>query len=365
MKIAIFHELDFGGAKRTVDALGKRLNKIFDVDLYYVGEKKEKNDSKNYKNIFYYPFHSRLWKGNDWKGKLYKDTVELFSLYNLHKKIARDINSKGYNYVFVHPSKFTQAPFLLRFLKNKSVYFCQEPLRIAYDPYLSDISYIKFPKNIYEFVNRMVRKWIDGVNFKGANIVLANSKFSKEFIEESYGKQATLCYLGVDVVFFKPYNIKKTIDILFIGNENDGYSFLNSMSERFNNKNKFRIHAIFRGEGLPGMTDKELLNIYNKSKVLVALNHNEPFGLIPLEAMACGTPVIAVDEGGYNESVINNKTGFLISRNPNEFYDAISKIISNEKIREKMGRNARENVLRNWTWGKTIDRFLEIINYEK
>ena len=146
MKIAIFHELDFGGARRTVDEFAKRLNKIFDVDLYYVDGKKEEVLKKIYKNIFYYPFYPKSWKCNNWKVKLYKDTVELVNLYNLHKKIASDIKSRDYDYIFVHPSKFTQAPFLLRFLKN-CIYYCQEPLRIVYDPYFSNISNIKFPKN--------------------------------------------------------------------------------------------------------------------------------------------------------------------------------------------------------------------------
>ena len=126
MKIAIFHELDFGGARRASDEFAKRLNAISDVDLYYVDDK-EGNSKNVAKKVFYYSFFPKLWKGNDWMTKLYKDTIELIKLYNLHKKIASDIKSRSYDYVFVHPSKFTQAPFLLSFLKNKCIYYCQKP----------------------------------------------------------------------------------------------------------------------------------------------------------------------------------------------------------------------------------------------
>jgi glycosyltransferase involved in cell wall biosynthesis len=280
----------------------------------------------------------------------------------LHKKIARDIKRKNYDYIFVHPSKFTQAPFLLRFIKN-CIYYCQEPLRIVYDSAVSsNISNISFPKNLYEFFNRKVRKWIDFRNISNASIILANSNYSKKFIEQSYNIKAEVCYLGVDINLFKPLNLSKIIDVLFIGNKDDGYMLLNKLSQFFDNNIKIKV--VFRENGA-SLTDDELVKIYNQSKVMIALNYNEPFGLIPLETMACGTPVIAVDEGGYRESVINRKTGFLISRNSNELYDKIEIVINNEKIRKEMAKNARENILQNWTWDKSIAKFLKIIKYAK
>lgn len=362
MKIAIFHELDFGGARRTVNEFVKNLSEICDVDLYYVDNVKDDGTKKNTNKTFFYPFRPKSWNGGDWKSKLYKDTIEIIKLYKLHKRIALDIKLRKYDYVFVHPSKFTQAPFLLRFLEKKCIYFCQEPLRIVYDERLSSIDYIKFPKNIYEFLNRRIRRWIDRKNFRNANLILANSKFSKNLIEKSYGKSAVVCYLGVDTNVFKPLDIDKSIDILFIGNKDIGYDLLDKMSE-FNDQ--LKVRAIFREGNASNINDSELAEIYNKSKVLVALNHNEPFGLIPLEAMACGTPVIAVREGGYKESIVDKKTGFLISRDSRELYIKITRIIKDDKLRMRMSRNARENILQNWTWDRTVKSFLRIIKHAK
>lgn len=361
MKIAMFHEVDFGGARRTVDEFAKRLSKIFDLDLYYIDDKKEKILRKNYKNVFYYPFHPKFWKGKNWKIRLYKDTIELFKLYNLHKKIAYDIKLKNYDYIFIHPSKFTQAPFLLRFLKN-CIYYCQEPLRIVYDKNLSNLSFVKFHKKLYEFLIRKIRKRIDLKNVISASQILVNSKFSKNFIEKSYRIDAKVCYLGVDTNIFKPQNVGKSYDVLFIGNKDKGYKLLIDALKFF--KKKPKIITIFREKG-QSITDKDLVTTYNKSKVLVALNKNEPFGLIPLEAMACGTPVIAIGEGGYMETVIDKKTGFLISRDASELYEKINQVINNEKKRNEIGKNARKNVLRNWTWDKSVKRFLEVIKYAK
>lgn len=364
MRIAIFHELDFGGAKRVVLEFAKKLKKNHVVDLYYVDEYRDNNVKNHFNKTYHYKFNSKIWKGNDWKARIYKDTIELINLYNLHKKIAGDIKSEKYDYIFVHPSKLTQAPFLLRFLKNKCIYYCQEPLRMIYDSAVfSNIKNIPFPKNLYEFSNRKIRKWIDSENFKCASIILANSNYSKSFIEKCYGRKVELCYLGIDTDLFKPLNIDKSIDILFIGNKDNGLNLLNNSLKFFHINPKVKV--IFRKNGKFILSDKELVKIYNKSKVLVSLNKNEPFGLIPLEAMSCGTPVVAVSEGGYKESIIDNKTGFLISRDAHELYEKINSVIGNDKLRLIMAKNARENVLQNWTLDKSIERFFKIINYEK
>lgn len=359
MRIAFFHELDFGGARRTVYEVGKRLNKKHIVDLYYVCEINDEKAKSWFHSVYYYNFIPKPWEGGNWKIRLYKDTVELIKLYNLHKKIAKDIKEKKYDYVFVHPSKFTQAPFLLRFLKNKCIYFCQEPLRIVYDPYLSNIAHIKFPKNIYELINRKIRKWVDLRNLKSALIILANSNFSKEFIQKTYDRSAEVCYLGVDTNFFKPLNINKSIDILFIGNKDESYKLLKESLKFFPTKPK--IYTIFRENRKITISDKKLAVIYNKSEVLVALNRNEPLGLIPLEAMACGVPVVAVKEGGYQESIIDGKTGFLVKRDPKSVYSAIKKLINDPILIKKMGENAREHVLSNWTWDKSVSNLLDVI----
>ena len=364
MRIAFFHELDFGGAKRVVMEFAKRLKKDHMVDLYYVDKNKDKNVESFFTRTYFYRFNSKVWRGNNWRIRLYKDTLELFNLYKLHIKIADDIKSKKYDHIFVHPSKFTQAPFLLRFLNNRCIYYCQEPLRIVYDPAISsNIRNIPFPKNIYEFLNRKIRKSIDLENTLNAKIILANSNYSKKFIEKSYGKNVRVCYLGVDANIFKPLNIHKTIDVLFIGNKDEGYNLLNESLRLF--KTKPKLYSIFRKNGKLDISDDKLIKIYNKSKVLIALNRNEPFGLILLETMSCGIPVIAVGEGGYSESVINEETGYLIKRNAIALKDSISKLLNNENLRINMSENARKYIEKKWTWDKSIKRFLAIAKYVK
>jgi glycosyltransferase involved in cell wall biosynthesis len=80
--------------------------------------------------------------------------------------------------------------------------------------------------------------------------------------------------------------------------------------------------------------DKELAELYSRCKGFLTTAIDEDFGMAPVEAMACGKPVIAPNEGGYKESVINGETGILIEKiNENKLIEAIKQI--SQKLKAK------------------------------
>ncbi|MCL4354086.1 glycosyltransferase family 4 protein [Patescibacteria group bacterium] len=360
MKIAIFHELGFGGARRAAVEIARELKKENIVDLYFTDSKNlASSEEKNaFSNFFYYEFTPKKWNGKNWKTKLYKESLELIILNNLHKKIARDINGKRYDLIFVHPSKLTQAPFILKFLNAPIVYYCPEPLRIVYDPFLK-LTDLAFSKKITEEIFRTTRKFIDKKNINQSRMILTNSNFTKEWIRNSYKKDSIVSYLGVDTNIFKPLNIKKEYDILFFGEKSDieGYPLLKQAISFFNKTPKIKV--LERNENF---SDKDLVREYNKAKILVALSKNEPFGLIPLEGMACGIPVVAVNEGGYKETVVNGKTGYLIDRDPKVLFEKLNYFLQNEKIRKEFGANATRYIAKNWTWKNNVNKLSQTLN---
>lgn len=349
MRIAFFHELHAGGARRSVNEFAKHLKKNHQVDLYIVDEKKSREEEKFFHKVYFYQFIPKKWKGNNAKEKLYKDTIELSNLYSLHKKIARDIDEKNYDLVFSDPSKMTQTPFVLRFLKTKKIYYCQEPLRIVYDKTLAIPKNISFIKYQYEKLNRFIRKTIDKSNIQKADIILANSKYTQANIKKAYGLESTVSLLGVDTHLFKPVKVKKDIDVLFVGsyNEGDGYGLLEQAKQYMKTKAIIKAHS----SELQWITkDTGIRNLYCRAKIAVALGYNEPFGLIPLETMACEVPVVAVDEGGYKESVLDGKTGFLIPRDPKILAQKLDYLLQHPTIVKKMGKYARSEMISNWAW---------------
>src|SRR3989344_616876 len=64
-------------------------------------------------------------------------------------------------------------------------------------------------------------------------------------------------------------------------------------------------------EFLGQVTDEKLVKLYKGAKAFLALSKDEDFGITPVEAMLCGTPVIAFNGGGYKETVLDKKTGLL------------------------------------------------------
>ncbi|MBI2621725.1 MAG: glycosyltransferase [Candidatus Levybacteria bacterium] len=358
MKIAIFHELHAGGARRAVNEFAKRLRRNNLVDLYIIDEKMNNDENKFFNNVFFYEFIPKKWSGGNWKARLYKDTIELYRLRILHRQIASDINKNNYDLAFVHPSKNTQAPFILRFLKIPTVYYCEEALRIIYEPQFKLTGKNSFHKRIYDKLTRFVRKKIDKANISSADIVLANSKFTKKNIKKAYGIQSRVSYLGVDTDFFKPEEIKKDIDVLYIGarDQIDGYDLLENALRLIPEKISVNYHVT--GEGW--VSDKELKRLYNRSKIVVCLAKGEPFGLIPLEAAACGIPVIALNNGGYREIVIEGKTGFLVDGILKVLRQKIKLLLSDEKLRVKIGKAARDEAISNWTWDRSARKIEKI-----
>ena len=95
--------------------------------------------------------------------------------------------------------------------------------------------------------------------------------------------------------------------------------------------------------------------------VIVPSIGNEAFGLVNIEAMACGIPVIATNIGGMPEIIQHGYTGFLINPEDgvNELAAYLDQLLSNPPLIKKMGENCVMNVLKNFTWERSAHRLLQ------
>ncbi len=362
MKIAVFHELPEGGALKVINEMAIRLKKDHIVDLYTTQENNKFNYEKYYTKTFVYKFKSKKWKGNNWKAKIYKDSVELFKLFLLHKKIANDIREKEYDILFVNGSKYIEAPFLLLFKnKNKILYCHNTNYRFIYEPILGIPKNLDPVRKFYEKTNRFVRKNLDILNIKSADKILTGSKYEVEMIRKTYGLKSKSIPYGVDLDFFKPLKNKKKHDVLFIGSSHilEGYPTLLEVEKML--PKEIIIKKIL-GD-IEWVTDiNELKHLYQSSKIVLSLGHNEPFGLTPLDAMSCGVPVIAVNEGGYRETVIDGVTGYLVPRDPRIIARKIKYLLKNDKVLNRMGMNGREHMEKNYNWDRNVTELNRIFN---
>lgn len=95
------------------------------------------------------------------------------------------------------------------------------------------------------------------------------------------------------------------------------------------------------------LADQEKLYLLKRSTAVIYTPNNEHFGIVPIEAMYLGKPVIAVNSGGMDlimwtsqfvfsgpmETVENGKTGFLLEQTPEEFAKAMKTILEREDLR--------------------------------
>lgn len=94
---------------------------------------------------------------------------------------------------------------------------------------------------------------------------------------------------------------------------------------------------------------------YNAADVCVVPSYYESFGLVALEALACGTPVVASSVGGLNVTVHDGETGYLVpSHDPNDFADRLALLLGDESRRRAFGHSARKAVSA-YAWSNVAD----------
>lgn len=156
----------------------------------------------------------------------------------------------------------------------------------------------------------------------------------------------------------------KNIRLLVVGGESDEpdekltpeIGRLKKIAEEEN----VSAHVSFTGRRRRNM----LKYFYAAADVFITTPWYEPFGITPLEAMACGTPVIGANVGGIKYSVEDGKTGFLVPpKNPDALAKKISQLTSDKLLMERMKQNAVRHVNKFFTWANVANTVLDI--YEK
>lgn len=102
--------------------------------------------------------------------------------------------------------------------------------------------------------------------------------------------------------------------------------------------------------------DEQLLALYQKSHAVVFPSLNEDLGLVPLEAMACGKPVLATDRGGPRETVVDGHTGFLLADQPESFALGMQMLLRMpEQELDELGVLARARATQ-FSWDHFVER---------
>lgn len=397
MRIGIYHNIPFGGAlhllenhikhlcrrheiylysididENLIDYYGLRYNKKMIPSLtgYVVKEKKFK-DPRTLNN--WYRRIQKWGRGQD-RLKSFIMRKDLDLIEHAAEKIGAAIEKDQCDVVIGHIDKFTQVPVPLSKTSIPTVFFCVEPNRRLYDGgnLAKAVSGFNDP-----FIRKLLRLDLDVTG--SIDQFACDSYFTREFIYQVYGKFAWVIPSAVDINTFKPISgILKENLVLFVGvlMQHKAPMFLMEAMGCIPGKKRPKVIFIYpRGdEGMKrdikqyavrnnievefyqGVSISELVNFYNRAKVCAYPAIMEPGGLVPLESQACGTPVVAVNEGGNREEVQNGITGFLTDRDKKQFGKAIEQIISDSRLFENMRESGIDYIRSERTWEHSVSK---------
>ncbi len=386
MRIALFHNLPSGGAKRAVYEWTRGLTRAHAVDVYSLSTadhgfcdvrplaRAHRTFEFLPRRLFRTPF-GRLNRLQYWR--------DLRALTRVGRRIAADVNSAGYDVVFAHPCLHTGIPPFLPFLEVPTAYYLHEPLGGGFPPSIARPYARRRCASIDRLdpLLRLQQRALERARRRSLAHarLLANSEFTRGRMRAAYGVEAAVVYSGVDVDAFRPRpDAVPTDAVVSVGEltPRKGFDFLVESlaalpaarrptltlvcNAATADETRYVQELAERG-GVElrvrwRLSTEELAAEYRRAQLCLYAPVAEPFGLVPLEAMACGIPVVAVAEGGVPESVVDGVTGRLVPRDVTAFAAAVRELLADPGTRHRLAENARAYVCRDWTWDSAVAR---------
>jgi glycosyltransferase involved in cell wall biosynthesis len=367
MKTGFFGYLPSGGAVRVAGHQLYHLRKQFDWTVYLPeggapllpeagvsGRQYSFPHGKRLKGVLRLAAPFLLWR-------------KALSYRRLSRSIAEDILRDGCVSVLAHSSLIISSPPLLSYLECDSVYYCHE-----YPRYIYEQGIHKTGSALSDLLIAPLLAWerkVDRQSALDAGIIATNSSFMAKKLRSVYGREVTVVNPGVDTEVFTPSDDSREGFVLTVGAlsefkrhdlavkalaliaENIRPKMV-TVADRGNQRYADYLEALAGKlrvslRIMRGISDERLISLYRKAAVVVCPQRNEPYGLVPLEAMACGTPVVAVDQGGFRENVMDGTNGLLVPPDPMRIAEAVESVVSDPKYAYDLGSNGREYVVSN------------------
>ncbi len=318
---------------------------------------------------------------------------QLGSMERHSRECARQMSAKGFDILFAASCMVYHTPLIGRFVEIPSVLYLGEPNRPLYEaqPELlwpatnwttRDLFSLDFwqksSKRRLRLPGMRVLAREERNSALAFDTILVNSFFSRENVLRAFGIDSKVCYLGIDTNHFAIQNKVREPFVVSLGAiiPSKNVEFLvdsvgtvsapmrpkldliaNTIDPAYLDRLKLRAEkARVSIQVHHRVTDEGLVDILNRARLMLYAPRLEPFGYAPLEACACGTPVIAIAEGGVRETIEDGENGLLVEGEPEVMGAAIERLIIDGKLRDRLSAKGSEMVKEKWALDPAIDR---------
>ncbi|WP_288397480.1 glycosyltransferase family 1 protein [uncultured Acinetobacter sp.] len=245
---------------------------------------------------------------------------------------------------------------------------------------IHDVTFLRYPES-YSFKFRIFYNFLVPMVIKSSEKLLTVSKFSKDDISKEYNldkNKINVIYNAVSDIFYPPAKIKseKTyalavsspnkhknfpnlINAFLKSNVNLDLKIIGSLSNAFNDQISF-VSNDPRIKFLGRVSDKELIELYQNAKFFIFPSLYEGFGIPPLEAQACGCPVISSNAASLPE-VLEESAFYFEPNDINAIKSAIELVNLDTVLMGKLVIDGYENIKR-FSWDKSAQKLNEIID---
>lgn len=228
-------------------------------------------------------------------------------------------------YDMVITSSYAFAKGIITGPRQLHLCYCHSPIRYAWDlqtQYLKESKMDRGPMTwLVRSMLHFIRMW-DSRTAAGVDAFMANSRFIARRIEKVYRRDATVVYPPVNIERFETCSEKENFYVT--ASRLVPYKRMDLIIQAFNGMPDRQLVVIGDGPELPklrrlagpnvkvlGWQPQEVLKSHLQRAKGFVFGGEEDFGIILLEAQACGTPVIAYGRGGALETVVENQTGMF------------------------------------------------------
>jgi len=305
------------------------------------------------------------------------NTVKILSeaIDEHNKECARQINDGDFDVLFANSCSFFRTTSIGKYIKLPTAIYIGEPYRWFYEA-MPELAWLTQISDNSEDNEEKIKGVILQARYelncaKEYDLILTNSIFSRETILRTYNLESKVCYLGIDTDFYKPVNQNKENFVVGLGTIYHAKGVDRAIKALGTIPNKIRPDLIWIGNGAwpndlssycalaqelnvnfitkINISHDEVKSLLSSAALMIYTSRLEPFGLAPLEANACGTPVIAIAEGGVKETIVDGINGYLVSDDsPKRIGNKIIATIDDKKKLKDFSNTCRKQILTRW-----------------